>query len=87
MADAPDSKSGMGNSMCGFDPRLRYLKKPAKTLVETTFRQLIAVSEIVQRVHSKSPKYAQTGVTRRSPFWQRIKKPPEFPQTATPVTP
>ena len=24
MADAPDSKSGMGNSMCGFDPRLRY---------------------------------------------------------------
>ncbi len=50
MADAPDSKSGMGNSMCGFDPRLRYLEKPAKTLVETNSERSVAVSEIVHNV-------------------------------------
>ena len=68
MADAPDSKSGMGNSMCGFDPRLRYFEKPVKTLTETTFRVSPVVSEIVQRVHQKASKYAQPGVTRRNPI-------------------
>ena len=50
MADAPDSKSGMGNSMCGFDPRLRYFEKPVKTLAEVTFRQLTVNSGKVQNV-------------------------------------
>lgn len=68
MADAPDSKSGMGNSMCGFDPRLRYLKKPAKTLTEATFRQSPVISGIVQEVHGKASKYTQPGVTRRNPI-------------------
>gem|GEM_PF-4483008 len=38
MADAPDSKSGMGNSMCGFDPRLRYLKKHSKNIDRSDFQ-------------------------------------------------
>ena len=50
MADAPDSKSGWSNIQCGFDPRLRYYEKLAKTLTGTTFRQSPVISGKVQNV-------------------------------------
>ncbi len=77
MADAPDSKSGMGNSMCGFDPRLRYFEKPVKTLMETTFRVSPAIFGKVQNVAKtgqNTPKRVSSGVVN---FNREYEKPPD----------
>lgn len=74
MADAPDSKSGMGNSMCGFDPRLRYFRNPAEML--GFFVSMPIALCLAKRAERRQnlPKYASKGVARRNPIGCEMRK-------------